>query len=362
VDVVRARLVRDGLIRDGEAILFAEEDHGRISLSSSLRKAASRLTAPPGAMMLWSAGDLVLAYNTYRRLADPHVEDHELVIDLSARQVVFPAGTPELFPRNYLDGMRLEGAEDRVVDVKEPNALLFTAAGLNGLDKLDELRHPRPGDTYLDTLVRLVATAVRGASLRATAAFVWYGLKRRWGTLGDRDGILQRYAIDLASASFGVPTMVKANSVDPFFMRDCDGFEDLFGYYRTLLQSIVDSAPTREAGYRELARYYPYADVLYRLSHDLRPLQDEIPLWRHWPHIVRDKIATFNRMFEEELGRGGPHGPAQLIPEYFDASGAFRGVAAPTDDLRGTRALLLGGYGAAFEEDRERYRRLAAGM
>ena len=361
VDVVRARLVRDGRIRDSEAIRFVEEDRGQISMSRSLRKAASRLTAPPGAMILWSAGDLVLAYNTYRRLADPHARDHEIVIDLNARQVVFPAGSPELFPRNYLDGMRLEGAEHRVVDVKEPNALLFTAAGLSGLDRLDELRHPPPGDTHLDALVRLAVTAVRGASLRATAALVWYGLKRRWGALGDRDGILQRHAVDLASAAFGVPTMVKADNVDPFFMRDCDGFEDLFGYYRTLLQSIVDSASTREAGYRELARYYPYADVLYRLSYDFRPLQDEIPLWRHWPDIVRDKIAAFNQRFEAELDRRGPHGPPQLIPEYFDdARGAFRGIPAPSDDLRATRELLLGGYGAAFERDRERYCRLAA--
>lgn len=358
VDVVRARLVRDGRIRSGEAIRFIEEDRGQISMSRSVRAAASRLTAPPGATMLWSAGDLVLAYNTYRRLADLHAGGHDLVFDLSARQVVFPAGSPELFPRNYLDGMRLEGAEDRVVDVKEPNALLFTAAGLRGLDRLDALRHPPPGNTHLDALVRLAVPAARRAGLRATAALVWYGVKRRWGALGERDGILQRHAIDLASAAFGVPTMVKADNVDPFAMRDCDGFEDLFGYYRTLLQPIVDGGLTREAGYRELGRYYPYADVLYRLSHDLQPLRDQIPLWRRWPDPVRDKIAAFNRRFEAELGRRGPHGPPQLIPEYFDARGAFRAISAPCDNLRATRALLLGGYAAAFEADRERYRRL----
>ena len=260
VEVVRSRLLADGLIEDRNRILFVEEDRGEISLMQSFRRSTAPFAASPEEVIVWSAGDLVLAYNTYPKLMDRHASTHEIVLDLNARQVVFPDGTAELFPRNYFDSLRLDGEGGRVVDVKEPNVILFTAAGMGGLAELDKLRTPRRGQTYLGALVQAVLKASRGASPAATLAFLRYSFQRTRGALRPSDALAQRHAVALASAVFGVPTMVKAENADPFLVKDCDSFEDLFGYYRAFLQSIVDSGVTRSDGFHELAQYYPYAD------------------------------------------------------------------------------------------------------
>jgi hypothetical protein len=310
--------------------------------------------------VVWSAGDLVLAYDTYPWMIDRHILSHELIFNLNARQVVFPPGMPELFARSYLDSMRLDGNSTRAVDVKEPNVLIFTAAGLRGLGLLEEIRRPRPGKTYVHGLMRAAWRGARHTQPSATFAFLRYGLKRTRGRLDTRDGVAQRHLVALASAVFGVPTMVKAENTDPFFVRDCDSLEDLFGYYRTILQSIVDSATCREDGYRELQAYYPYADVLYRLTLALRPLESEIPLWRHWPQVVQDKIAACNSRLRTELKGFGLAGEEPPVPEYFAARGAFQGRPSAGDDIPRSKSFLRGAYRAAFEEHRRSFRQLAS--
>jgi hypothetical protein len=361
-EVVRDRLVADELIEEPEQIATVEEDRDEISLSQSLRRSAQGLGAAPGEMVLWSAGDLVLAYDVYPWLMDRHIPSHELILDLNARQVVFPPGVPELFARSWFDSLRLDGEPGNAVDVKEPNLLLFTAAGLRGLGQLNELRQPRPGDTYVSVLLRAARRSLWHSSPAATLAFMRYGLKRTRGTLETADGLPQHLATELAGTFFGVPTMVKADNTDPFVVRDCDSFEDLFGYYRTVLQPIVDSAPAKADGYRELAKYHPHAGVLYRISLDLAPLWAEIPLWRRWPQLIQDRIATLNARLRAELKGSGFAGGGPPVPEYFDASGAFRGVAAPGDDIAGTRDFLRGAYRTRFHADRARYQQLKISM
>jgi hypothetical protein len=361
VGAVRSRLLADGLIEDRDRILFVEEDRSEVSLMQSFRRSTAPFAASPEEVIVWSAGDLVLAYNTYPKLMDRHASTHEIIFDLNARQVVFPGGTTELFPRNYFDSLRLDGEGGRVVDVKEPNVILFTAAGMGGLAELDKLRRPRSGQTYIGVLLRAVLKASQDASPAATLAFLRYSFRRTRGALRPADALAQRHAVALASAVFGVPTMVKAENADPFLVKDCDSFEDLFGYYRALLQSIVDSGVTRADGFHELARYYPYADVLHRLSRDLLALREEIPLWQRWPEVVSDKIATLNGMLRTELAAAGLASSVGLVPEYFDARGIYRSAPTPTDDFHATKDLLRGRYRAAFAADRATYLSLAGG-
>lgn len=358
LEVVRNRLLRDGLIPDGDRLLFAEEDRTEVSLAQTFRRSTAPLAAGPGETMVWSAGDIVLAYNVYPKLMDRHAGAYELVFDLNCRQIIFPKDETELFARNYFDSLRLD--DGRVVDVKEPNALLFTPAGMGGLSKLDALRSPAPGRTYVGELLRAALGVARRAPPAAMLALLRYGVRRSRAALRPSDGLPQRHAVALASAIFGVPTMVKTETTDPFLVRDCDSFEDLFGYYRALLQSVVDSAATRDEGYRELAKYYPYASVLRRLSDDLRDLQADLPLWRRWPEWVGDKIATHNHLLQKELAGAGLPPTAGMIPHYFDARGVYRLPSQPTDDLAASKAFLRGRYHAAFAADRAAYLQLSS--
>ncbi|NVI99585.1 hypothetical protein HV824_15845 [Myxococcus sp. AM009] len=352
VEVVRDFLLEEGHIDERSRVVAVQEDLGDISLFRSLQRSTEGLSASAEAPLLWSAGDLVLAYNAYPWLRDRHLASHALILNLNARQVVFPPSRAELFARNYLDRMRLDDGKETLVDVKEPNLLLFTGAGLQGLAKVDGLRKPPPGETYMKVLLRGVGRVGCHAPLRATLAFLRYGLKRVKDRLDDAEGVSQRHVTALASAFFGVPTVVKAENTDPFSVRDGDSLEDVFGYYRAFLQPIVDSRPTKEAGYRELAHYHPHAELLYRLSLRLRPLQAELPLWRQWPELIRDKCASLNQRLVAEFRGLGLADATPLVPEYFDATGTFRCHPLPSDDLRATGAFLRQVYLPAYERDR----------
>jgi hypothetical protein len=358
VDVVRDRLLADGLIRDREQILTVLEDPSEISMTSTFVRSTAALSVPPGQPMLWSAGDLVMGYNVYPWLMDRHAHTHDLVLDLSGKQVIFPPGCPRLFGRNFYDRLLLE--DGRRVDVKEPNALLFTEAGLDGLTHVNDLRRPQPGDSYMGVMVRAVARMVLRSSPASIAGFLRYGLKRKRGIADESDAVPQRDAIDLARTFFGVSTMLKVDNADPFFVKDCDAFEDLFGYYRTTLQPIVDSGATKEQGYGALSAYYPHAEVLQRISIDLRPVQSEMLFFRRFLELVRDRISTYNSRISAELRGLGLHDGTPPVPEYFDVAGGFRGAPAPSDDIEGTRALLSGRYRAVFEADRRSHAVLTA--
>lgn len=361
VEVVRDFLLAEGRIDDRQKVLAVEEDRSQVSLSRSFQRSTGCLSAARDEPIAWSAGDLVLAYNTYPWLMDRHMPSYELIFNLNARQSVFPPGTPELFARSYYDRMRLDARPEEPVDIKEPNVLLFTAAGLRALEKVDELRHPRPGDTYMKVLLRAAGRTVWYTSPAATVAFLRYGLKRSRDRLEARDGLPQHHAMELARTFFGVPTLIKAENTDPFCVRDGDGLEDVFGYYRAVLQPIVDSGATKEAGYRELARYHPHADLLYRLSLKLRPLQSELPLWQRWPELIQDKVSTLNQRLKAEFKALGLDDAERPVPEYFDAAGAFQCHPLPSDDLGATREFLLHAYRAAFQRGQEEYQWLAGG-
>ncbi|TSC32764.1 hypothetical protein [Corallococcus sp. Z5C101001] len=361
VEVVRDVLLAQGLIGDRAKVLAVEEDRRDISLSRSIQRSTECLSAAKDEPIAWSAGDLVLAYDTHPWLMDRHLPGYELIFNLNARQRVFPDGTPELFARNYFDRLRLEGEPGVVLDIKEPNVLLFTSAGLRGLTKVDELRHPRPGDTYMKVLLRAAARTVWHTSPAATVAFLRYGLKRTRDRIQAGDALTQHHAGELARTFFGVSTLLKAENTDPFFVRDGDSVEDLFGYYRAVLQPIVDSAATKEAGYRELSHYHPHAGILYRLSQALRPLQSELPLWRRWPELIQDKLATLNQRLAQEFRGLGIPDAARPVPEYFDAMGVFQSRPLPSDNLPLTRDFLRNAYHPSFEHNQRLYQWLVAG-
>ncbi|RKH65959.1 hypothetical protein [Corallococcus llansteffanensis] len=361
VEVVRDVLLAQGHIDDRAKLLAIEEDRTDISLSRSFQRSTECLSAGSDEPIAWSAGDLVLAYDTHPWLMDRHLPSYELIFNLNARQRVFPEGMPELFGRNYFDRMRLEGEPGAILDIKEPNVLLFTAAGLRGLTKMDELRQPRPGDTYMKVLLRAAARTVWHTSPAATVAFLRYGFKRTRDRIEAGDALPRQHAVELARTFFGVSTLIKAENTDPFCVRDGDSVEDLFGYYQAVLQPIVDSGATKEAGYRELARYHPHAELLYQLSQALRPLQAELPLWRRWPELIQDKLATLNQRLTAEFRGLGIDDAARPVPEYFDAKGVFQSHPAPSDNILQTRDFLRHTYLASFERNQLQYRWLVGG-
>ena len=351
IEVVRDYLVEHQLIAAPDDLLFAAEDPQRISLARSLRGATAPLGAGPGDAIVWSAGDVVLGYDVAPWLAgrDLAARGAGLVLHASARQRVFPDGTPALFLGNYYETMIVDGGI--ALDVKDPNLVVFTRDGLHGsLRGLDRLRRAKDESRYLPLFFRVAARALLGRRALPCLHVLRYLIRRRRGTLGPGQGLRADHFAALLSEFFGVEVRVGAEHADPFALRDCDTLEDVFGYYRSLLQGIVDEGSTREDGYRRLADYHPYAEHLYALSLRLRPLWDEIPLWRRWPEFISDRIATYNRHIQAALAAAGLAGGGgdPPIPAYF-AGGTFVPSPGPGDDLAGTRAFLRDVYRPRFE-------------
>ncbi|WP_223635718.1 hypothetical protein [Corallococcus sp. EGB] len=354
VEVMRDYLVGARVIAGPERLLFAPEDRERISYFHSVRSAAEALGAREAEPLVWCAGDIVLAYDVFPWLMEPDVGAHALVLNVGAKQRVFPDGTPELFSGNYYETLLAPDGRGGTCafDVKDPNLLVFTREGLGGLSRLDELRSAKDSSVYMDVFLRTAWRALAGSRARACLGTLRYGLKRRRGTLRPGEGLRQDDASDFASAFFGVRVRLKADTVDPFALKDCDNYEDLFGFYRGLLQGIVDEGSSREEGYRRLEAFYPHARHLLALSERLRPLWSELPLWRHWPELIRDRLATCNRRLTEALQAEALHDGAPPLPEYFAPDGSFQQAPAPGDDLPGTRAFLRDVYLPRFHQGR----------
>ena len=270
---------------------------------------------------------------------------------------MFPDGAPALFIGNYYETMIVDGGI--ALDVKDPNLMVFTRDGLHGvLRGLDQLRSAKDESLYLRLFFRVAARALFSRRAVSSLHVLRYLLRRRRGTLGLGQGLHAEHFAALLSAFFGTGVRVKAEHADPFALRDCDTLEDTFGYYRSLLQGIVDEDRTREDGYRRLAGYHPHAEHLHALSLRLRPLWDEIPLWRRWPEFISDRIATYNRCIRAALAAvgfagGGGDSP---IPAYF-TRGTFVPSPGPGDDLAGTRAFLRTVYRPRFERSWAAHRR-----
>ncbi|RKH01674.1 hypothetical protein D7V97_28835 [Corallococcus sp. CA053C] len=363
VEVMRDYLLEARILDAPGQLLFVPEDRARLSFFHSVRSAAEPLGAREGDALVWCAGDIVLAYDVFPWLMEPDVGPHELVLNVGAKQRVFPDGTPELFSGNYYETLitRDGPGAPTAYDVKDPNLLVFTREGLRGLSRLDDLRGAKDSSVYMDVFLRTAWRALASSRALSCLGTLRYGLKRRRGTLRPGEGLRQDHASDFASAFFDVRARLKADTVDPFVLKDCDNFEDLFGFYRGLLQGIVDEGATREEGYRKLAAFHPHAEHLLALSERLRPLWNELPLWRHWPELIRDRISTCNRRLTEALRAAGFQEGTPLVPEYFAADGSFQQAPAPGDDLPGTRAFLRDVYLPRFQQGRAAFATALAG-
>ncbi|MBJ6761830.1 hypothetical protein JGU66_13730 [Myxococcaceae bacterium JPH2] len=357
VEVMRGYLLEARVIDAPEKLLFVPEDPRRISFFHSVKSAAEPLAAKDAEALVWCAGDIVLAYDVFPWLMEPDLGSHQLVLNVGAKQRVFPEGTPELFLGNYYETLITRDGQgaSQIFDVKDPNLLVFTREGLRGLSRLDDLRSAKDSSVYMDVFLRAAWRALASSRALACLGTLRYGLKRQRGTLRPGEGLRQDHASDFASAFFDVRVRLKADTVDPFVLKDCDNFEDLFGFYRSLLQGIVDEGATREEGYRRLAEFYPHAKHLLALSDRLLPLWNELPLWRHWPELIRDRISTCNRRLTEALRDRDLYDGTPPLPEYFAADGSFRQAPAPGDDLPATRAFLRDVYLPRFHQGRAAY-------
>lgn len=364
VEVMRDYLLEARVIDAPEKLLFVPEDPKHISFFHSVRSAVEPLEARGGDALVWCAGDIVLAYDVFPWLMDPDLDAHQLILNVGAKQRVFPEGTPELFLGNYYESLitRDGPGGSRVFDVKDPNLLVFTREGLRGLSRLDDLRSAKDSSVYMGVFLRTAWRALASSRALACLGTLRYGLKRQRGTLRPGEGLRQDHASEFASAFFDVRARLKADTVDPFVLKDCDNFEDLFGFYRGLLQGIVDEGATREEGYRRLAEFYPHAKHLLALSYRLLPLWDELPLWRHWPELIRDRISTCNRRLTEALQASDLYDGTPPLPEYFAADGSFQRAPAPGDDLPGTRAFLRDVYLPRFHQGRAAHARALEGV
>lgn len=358
VEVVRAYLLEIGWLRDADELLTVEEDRERISFFHSFLRGTEPFDAGPDDGILWTAADLVLAYDVWPWLLDRSIEEHHLLINMIARERIFPEGEPEFLRLNYFDRLCPAGQssdQSRALAVKQPDVLVFTGEGRRGLERLNHIRGQSEG-ALLGIFVRVTWRGLLSPRALSVLKAVRYGIRRKRYTLRDGEGLSQRDASRFASVFFGVPTLVKTEIADPFILKDGDGFEDIFGYYRALLQRVVDAAPTKESGYAKLAEVYPYAEQLWQLSQRLQPLWSELPLWRRWPEFINDKIATYNRRLQREFEAAGVDDDKPPLPSYFAADGTFRPQPSlPHADVEGSLDYLRRVYRPRFEQGRQRY-------
>lgn len=353
--VVRDYLVEIGWLRDPQDLITVQEDKSRISFFDSFKRSTEPLMADAEDAIVWTAADLVFAYDIWPWLLERDIDEYDLIINMIARELIFPPGTSEPLRLEYFDSL-LPTGQAHPREVRQPDMLVFTRRGRDGLGNLDRIRGRPEAELlriFLETSWQGLLSRKAGSVLRA----IHYGIKRKRYSLAPGEGIAQTHASAFASVFFGVRTMVKGESADPFIVKDADGFEEVFGYYRTLLQGIVDTGTTKEEGYRKLEAYYPHAEHLFRLSSRLAPLWSEIPLWRRWPEFIRDKTATYNTRLKTAFKEAGVDDSAQPIPDYFTSEGAFVFHPAPRhSDIPGSLAFLSGIYRPRYESGREQWR------
>ncbi len=354
VEVVRAYLLEIGWLRAADELLTVEEDRERISFFHSFLRSTDPFAAGPDDGILWTAADLVLAYDVWPWLLDRSIEEHHLLINMIARDRIFPEGETEFLRLNYFDRLCPAGQEHALA-VKQPDVIVFTGEGRRGLERLNRIRGQSEG-ALLGIFLRATWRGLLSPKALSVLKAVQYGIRRKRYTLRDGEGLSQRDASRFASVFFGVPTHVKTEIADPFILKDGDGFEDVFGYYRALLQRVVDAAPSKEAGYAQLAEVHPYAEQLWQLSQRLQPLWEELPLWRRWPEFINDKIATYNQRLQREFEAAGVDDDQPPLPSYFAADGSFRPQPSlPHADVDGSLDYLRRVYRPRFEQGRQRY-------
>lgn len=354
VEVVRDYLLEIGWLREAEQLLTIEEDRDRISFSHSFLRSSEPFDAGADDAIVWTAADLVLAYNVWPWFLDRAIEEDHLLINMIARDRIFPEGEPEFLRLNYFDRLRPEGCAEALA-VKQPDVIVFTGEGRRGLERLNRIRGQSEG-ALLGIFLRATWRGLFSPNALSVLKAMRYGIHRKRYTLKPGEGLSERDGSRFASVFFGVPTKVQAKIADPFILKDGDGFEDVFGYYRALLQRVVDSAPSREEGYAKLARVHPYAEQLWQLSERLRPLWDELPLWRRWPEFINDKIATYNRRLQREFAAAGVDDGTLPLPTYFDADGRFLPQPSlPHADIDGSLDYLRRVYRPGFEQARRQY-------
>jgi hypothetical protein len=352
--VVRDYLLEIGWIRERDDLLLVEEDKTQISYFNSFKRSTDPLGCGPDDAVAWTAGDLVLAYDIWPWLLERDIDAHDLVVNMIARELIFTPGVEEFVRLEYFDSLVPAGGTV-AREVRQPDMLVFTGRGRDGLASLGRIRG-RPEAALLGIFLKMTWRGLLGRKAGSVLRAIHYGIKRRRYTLVPGRGIAQRHASAFASVFFGVPTIVKAESADPFIVKDADGFEEVFGYYRTLLQGVVDAAATREAGYAKLAAFYPHAEQLLALSRRLQPLWSEIPLWRRWPELIRDKTSTCNARLRAAFEAAGVADAEQPVADYFGADGSFQAHPPPLHcDIAGSLEFLSGTYRPRYERGRQHY-------
>ncbi|KWO82403.1 hypothetical protein WM32_22915 [Burkholderia ubonensis] len=353
-EVVRDYVAEIGWIHDRHELITVQEDKSHISFFDSFKRSTEPLTTGADDAIVWTAADLVLAYDVWPWLLEHDIGRHDLVVNMIARELIFPPGSSEFLRLEYFDSLFPAG-QARAREVRQPDMLVFARRGRDGLANLDHIRGRPEAELlgiFLRTSWRGLLSRKAGSVLRAIS----YGIKRKRYSLKPGDGIAQTHASAFASFFFGVDTMVKGESADPFIVKDADGFEEVFGYYRTLLQGVVDAETTKEEGYRKLEAYYPHAEHLFRLSSRMAPLWAEIPLWRRWPEFIRDKTSTYNARLRMAFKEAGVDDSAQPIPDYFTREGEFIFHPAPChSSIPGSLAFLGGVYRPRYEYGRQQW-------
>ncbi|WP_231747171.1 hypothetical protein [Burkholderia sp. BDU5] len=354
-EVVRDYVAQIGWIRDTCDLITVQEDKSRISFFDSFKRSTAPLIAADADdAIVWTAADLVLAYDVWPWLLERDIHDHDIVVNMIARELIFPPGTNEFLRLEYFDSL-LPVGQTRSREVRQPDMLVFTQRGRDGLANLDRIRGRPEAELlgiFLKTSWRGLLSRKAGSVLRA----IHYGIKRKQYSLRPGDGISQTHASAFASVFFGVDTLVKGECADPLIVKDADGFEEIFGYYRTLLQGVVEAATTKEEGYRKLEAYYPHAEHLFRLSSRLAPLWSEIPLWRRWPEFICDKTSTYNTRLKMAFKEAGVDDSTMPIPEYFTREGEFIFHPPPRhSSIPGSLAFLAEVYRPRYEQGRRQW-------
>jgi hypothetical protein len=356
-ELVRDYLLEIGWLRDRDDLQLMVEDRSRISFFHSFQQSTKPFALGADDAIVWSAADLVLAYDVWPWLLEKNIDDNDLIVNMIARQLIFAPGEDEFLRLEYFDSL-IPQDRSHAQEVRQPDILVFTGRGRDGLINLAEIRGKSEA-ALLNIFLKNTWRGLFGSKAKSMLHAIHYGIKRKRYSLSPGEGITQKHASDFASVFFNVPTAVKAGSADPFIVKDADGFEEVFGYYRTLLQGVVDAATTKEEGYARLSAYYPHAQHLFQLSRRLQPLWSEIALWRRWPEFICDKTSTYNTRLSEAFKGAGVEADGKPIPEYFSADGSFRFHPSPShSNIPKSLDFLVNTYLPRYQSGRRWHARL----
>ncbi len=334
VEAYRSFLIERGEKTIADKIVFIHEGN-KLSLNSTINKGSKALKLKKGEKFIFSTGDIPFA-SYADHLNDPESSSFDFVIDLCAKQVIFPDGN-ELFPRNYYQKFPIE---ERFVDVKEPNImqLVYDNKILNVTKAFFQKKRSNGVVGKKKFWIGLGANYLKNYPLTLLRLFnKEFREEIKNGILTVKENLMKNHQYSpetispLVKKLTGYSMKLKAEHKDPFMLKDIDGWQDLFYYLR-----IMDSASQESAyGSNAIKMLLPFGEEVVAFDNYLRQINIEqtVPILKHMP-----KVAQF---YAEKLGLGDVYHVDKLVVKTHPKEN----IQASIDYLIKRTELLMSIYG-----------------